>query len=340
MEESKWEECLNENQIKRVTSLPVSLLFKDPIHKELGLKIIAGFQGINRNIYTADINRPGLALTGYLEYFANDRIQVLGNTEIHYLEKLSPAEIESRLVAIFSFEIPAFLLSRALTPPQIFLDVCNKHGVPVIQSKLSTDQVISRIILYLAEKFSPSTEVHGTAVDCFGVGVLIVGKSGIGKSETALELVERGHRFVGDDVIVLRRAVEEAVIMEPHPFLEHYMHLRGINIIDILSVYGAGHIRRRKQLGLIVELVEFKGGSSSTSDQSMFYEDWKEKDVFGVKIPYLVIPVAPGRNIAVLVESAALKCRLKELGIDIDKNFEERSIKRIQNMDGGNYGKY
>ncbi len=333
MSESRWEECLNESRIKKISSLPVSSLFKDPIQKELGLKIIAGFQGINRNIYTADINRPGLALTGYLEYFANDRIQVLGNTEIHYLEKLTPSEIEARLIAIFSFEIPAFLLSRGLTPPQVFLDICNRHGVPVIQSVLSTDQVISRVILYLAEQFSPSTEVHGTAVDCFGVGVLIVGKSGIGKSETALELVERGHRFVGDDVIVLRRAIEEAVIMEPFPTLEHYMHLRGINIIDILAVYGAGHIRRRKQLGLIVELVEFGGKAKDETDQSIFFDEWKEKEVLGVKVPYLVIPVGPGRNIAVLVESAALKCRLKELGIDIDKEFEEKSIKKIQNRE-------
>lgn len=329
MEKGKLEPYLGEKPHK-ITSLPVAELFLDPISDELKLKLLAGFQGINRCIYTADVNRPGLALTGYLEYFANDRIQVMGNTETNYLKKLSPSEVQARLVAIFSFEIPAFLLSRSLEPPQVFLDVCNRHGVPVIQSSLSTDQVISKVILYLAEKFSPEATIHGTAVDCFGVGVLIIGASGVGKSETALELIERGHRLVGDDVIVLKRAIEEAIIMEPNPDFEHYMHIRGIGMIDVFRVYGAGHIRRRKELGLIVELVGTRRkGTIDNLDELL--EGWPYEKFMDVKIPFLRIPVGPGRNLAVIIEAAALKCRLKELGIDIDKNFLEKSIGKMLN---------
>ncbi len=313
-----WEYDLQMNFRKR-GSIPVASLFKESIASELGLKIIAGFQGIRREVFTADVNRPGLALTGYLEYFANDRIQVLGNTEIHYIERLSPAEIENRLQYMFSFEIPAFLLSRSLVPPQIFLDICNCHGVPVLQSNLTTDQVISKTILFLAEKFAPETTIHGTVVDCYGIGVIIVGESGIGKSETALELVERGHRLVVDDVVRLRKGIEDIVIAESDPQLEHYMHIRGIGVVNVLSVYGAGRIRRRKQVGLIIELVE------KMKDYHIILDVWPEKEILNVKVPYLKVPVGPGRNLAVIVEAAALKCRMRELGIDIDQKFSERS---------------
>lgn len=313
-----WEHDLQMNFRKR-ESIPVASLFREPIAEELGLKIIAGFQGIRREVFTADVNRPGLALTGYLEYFANDRIQVLGNTEIHYIERLSAAEIENRIQYMFSFEIPAFLLSRSLVPPQIFLDICNRHGVPVLQSNLTTDQVISKVILFLAEKFAPETTIHGTVVDCYGIGVVIVGESGIGKSETALELVERGHRLVVDDVVRLRKGIEDVVIAESDPQLEHYMHIRGIGVVDVLSVYGAGRIRRRKQVGLIIELVE------KMEDYHIIIDIWPEKEVLNVKVPYLKVPVGPGRNLAVIVEAAALKCRMRELGIDIDQKFSERS---------------
>lgn len=313
-----WEHDLKMNFRKR-ESIPVASLFRETIASELGLKIIAGFQGIRREVFTADVNRPGLALTGYLEYFANDRIQVLGNTEIHYIERLSPAEIENRLQYMFSFEIPAFLLSRSLVPPQIFLDICNRHGVPVLQSNLTTDQVISKVILFLAEKFAPETTIHGTVVDCYGIGVVIVGESGIGKSETALELVERGHRLVVDDVVRLRKGIEDVVIAESDPQLEHYMHIRGIGVVDVLSVYGAGRIRRRKQVGLIIELVE------KMEDYHIIIDIWPEKEVLNVRVPYLKVPVGPGRNLAVIVEAAALKCRMRELGIDIDQKFSERS---------------
>ncbi|HOK08251.1 MAG TPA: HPr(Ser) kinase/phosphatase [Candidatus Hydrogenedens sp.] len=314
-----WETDLEIN-FRKKTSIPVASLFQEPIRSELGLKIIAGYQGIRREVFTPDVNRPGLALTGYLEYFANDRVQVLGNTEIHYLERLTPSEIENRLLYMFSFEIPAFLLSRSLIPPQVFLDLCNRHGVPVIQSSLTTDQVISKVILFFAEKFAPETTIHGTVVDCYGIGVVIVGASGIGKSETALELVERGHRLIVDDVVLLRKGIEDIIIAESDPQIEHNIHIRGIGMVDVLSVYGAGRIRRRKQVGLIIELV-----TTMDDDIDMLINVWPKKQILGVNVPYLKVPVGPGRNLAVIVEAAALKCRMMELGIDIDQQFSERT---------------
>ena len=159
--------------VNRKRSIPVARIL-DKMADDLDIEVIAGFQGIGRPVFTSDINRPGLALSGYLEYFANDRVQLLGNTEIHYMEKLPPALLERRLTAMFSFEIPIFVLSRNLSPQNVFLDLCNHRGVPVLRTSKSTDEVISRIILFLAEEFSPETVVHGTAVDWLCVVCLLV----------------------------------------------------------------------------------------------------------------------------------------------------------------------
>ncbi len=289
---------------------------------DLELKVLGGFQGIGRPVMTSDVNRPGLALSGYLEYFANDRVQILGNTEIHYMERLSPAELVKRLVGMFSFEIPAFVLSRNLVPQNVFLDMCNRHGIPVLQSSCSTDEVISRIILFLAEEFSPETVVHGTAIDCYGVGCLIVGNAGIGKSETALELVERGHRLVVDDVVALKRHRDDDLYAETNPIIEHHMEIRGVGFIDVKAVFGVGRVRNTKQMGLVVELEEWR--KDGVYDRTGLVEEHVE--ILGVKLPHLRIPVRPGRNIAIIIEVAALNHRLKELGVNPAEQLNARIL--------------
>lgn len=298
--------------------------FLDRMGEDLELEVLGGFQGVSRPVLTSDINRPGLALSGYLEYFANDRIQILGNTEIHYMEKLSTAVLEKRLAGMFAFEIPAFVLSRHLSPVPLFLDMCNRRGVPVLQTSRSTDEVISRIILFLAEEFSPETVMHGTAVDCYGVGCLIVGQPGIGKSETALELVERGHRLVADDVVALKRRREDHLYAETNPIIEHHMEIRGVGIIDVKAVFGVGRVRNVKRIGLIIELEEWK--QTSAYDRTGLTEEHVE--IMGVNVPYIRLPVRPGRNIAVIIEVAALNHRLKELGT----NPAEALNRRILNI--------
>ncbi len=314
--------------INRKRSIAVAH-FLERTGQDLELEVLAGFQGIGRPVMTADVNRPGLALSGYLEYFANDRIQILGNTEIHYMERLRPATLAKRLTHIFSFEVPAFLLSRNLQPQAIFLDMCNRRGIPIMRSTRSTDEVISRIILFLAEEFSPETVVHGTVVDCYGVGCLITGHPGIGKSETALELVERGHRLVVDDVVALKRPREDNIYAATNPVIEHHMEIRGVGIIDIKAVFGVGRVRNTKRIGLVIELEEWD--EKSRYDRTGLSEEHVE--ILGVKIRYLRIPVRPGRNIAIIVEVAALSHRLRELGVNPAQQLNDRILNITR--DGG-----
>ncbi len=287
---------------------------------DLDLEVMAGFQGMGRPVLISDINRPGLAVAGYLEYFANDRVQILGNTETHFMEMLPAAELQQRLANMFSFEIPAFILSRKLEPRNLFLDMCNRRGIPVLRSTRSTDEVISRIILFLAEEFSPETVVHGTAVDVYGVGCMIVGAPGIGKSETALELIERGHRLVADDVVTLKRRREDNLYTETNPVIEHHMEIRGVGIIDVKAVFGVGCVRNSKRVGLVVELSEWE--PDTDYDRTGLTEEHVE--ILGVRVPFLLIPVRPGRNIAIIVEVAALNHRLKELGIHPAMQLNQR----------------
>jgi HPr kinase/phosphorylase len=314
--------------VQRKGSIPVARLM-DCMTKEMDLSVVAGFQGIGRPVFISDINRPGLALSGYLEYFANDRVQVLGNTEVYFMEQLSTWELRRRLENMFAFDIPAFIMSRQLEPKDIFLDMCNERGIPVLRSTRTTDEVISRIILFLAEEFSPETIAHATAVDCYGVGCLIVGAAGVGKSETALELVERGHRLVADDVVQLKARREDTIYAQTSPVIEHHMEIRGVGIIDIKSVYGVGRVRNSKRIGLVVELEEWTQGSQY--DRTGLSEEYVS--LLDVQVPRLLIPVRPGRNIAIIVEVAALNHRLKELGVHPAQELNER-LMTLMNTDG------
>jgi HPr kinase/phosphorylase len=305
----------------RKASIPVARIV-DRMRDDLDFEVLAGYQGLSRPVFSADINRPGLALSGYLEYFANDRIQLLGNTEIHFMETLSTARLNQRLNDMFSFEVPAFVLSRNLEPLPAFLDICNRRGVPVLRSTRSTDEVISRVILYLSEEFSPETTIHGTALECYGVGCLILGAPGVGKSETALELIERGHRLIADDVVLLKRLREDQLYAETNPVIEHRMEIRGVGIIDVKAIFGVGCVRNMKRVTLMVELEEWN--PEAQYDRTGLAEEHVE--ILGARIPYIRIPVRPGRNIAIIIEVAALNHRLKELGTNTAQELNDRIL--------------
>jgi len=303
-------------EVKRKRSIPVSRLLEHLTH-EMDFEILAGYQGTNRPIYSWDVNRPGLALSGYLDYFANDRVQILGNTEIHFMERMSAAQLASVLANMVSFEIPVFVLSRHLTPPPVFLDMCNRSGIPVFRSAISTDEVISRIIIYLNDEFAPETSLHGTAVDVYGVGCLLLGKTGIGKSETALELVERGHRLIADDLVEIKRRREDYLYAQTNEILKHHMEIRGLGIVDVRALFF-------KRIGLVVELEDWnketsydRTGLSSTPEE-----------ILGVRLPYLRLPVKPGRNVAIIIEVAALDQRLKEMGVNSAQKLNQEIIAR------------
>ncbi len=311
-------------RVKRKESVAVARLLD---HFSDILKVIGGHQGIGRRLYSSDLNRPGLALSGYLDYFASDRVQVLGNTEVHYMERLPAATLEYRMERMFSFEIPGFILSRNLRPVNLFLDMCNRRGVPVLTSPLSTGELISRAIVFLSEEFAPTTEMHATAVDCFGVGLMIVGTPGIGKSEVALELVERGHLLVADDSVKLKQIREDTLMASTNPQIEHHMEIRGVGIIDVKSMFGVGRVSKSKRISLMVELEEWKQGVEY--DRTGLMEEHIE--ILGVKIPHIRIPVRPGRNIAIIIEVAAMNHRLKELGIHPAELLNERIMAQMDN---------
>ncbi len=310
---------INELRVHRRESIPVARLM-DHFPDELGL--VAGHQGIGRQLYTADLNRPGLALSGYLEYFSSDRVQVLGNTEVHYMERLPAAQLEFRLERMFSFEIPAFILTRDLRPSNILLDMCNQRGIPVLTTRLSTDELISRIIVFLSEEFAPSTEIHATAVDCYGVGVLMLGTPGVGKSEVALELVERGHLLVADDSVRLKRILEDSLTASSNIQIEHHMEIRGVGIIDVKSMFGVMRVSNQKSVSLVIELEEWR--TDIDYDRTGLGEDYVE--LLNVRVPFIRIPVRPGRNIAIIVEVAALNHRLKEMGINPAEQLNRRIL--------------
>jgi HPr kinase/phosphorylase len=318
----------NNLPVSRQSHITVGRLLEG-MRNDLELEVLGGYQGLGRRVLTPDVNRPGLALAGYLDFFSSDRLQMLGNTEIHFMRKQNTAELQHRLERLFSFEIPAFVISRGLEPLPILMDECNRRGIPLIRSTQSTGKIMSRTILFLSEEFSPETMVHATAVDCYGVGCLIVGTPGVGKSETALELVERGHRLIADDVVALKLKREHWLYAESSPVIEHHMEIRGIGIIDIKSVYGVGHVRNSKRIGLVVELEEWnpegKYDRTGLSDEFV--------DILGVRVPRLVIPVRPGRNIAIILEVAALNHRLKEMGVNPAQALNERLMTMMSKSD-------
>lgn len=315
-------------------SLPVTRKREVPVARLLeqmddDFDVMAGHQGLGRPVYSPDVNRPGLALAGYLDYFANDRIQILGNTEVHYMRRLTTSLLHDRLENMFSFEIPAFILSRSLNPHPVFLEMCSRRGIPVLRSKRATDEVISQVIIFMADEFAPETVIHGTSVSCFGVGCLITGAPGIGKSEVALELVERGHMLVADDVVTLKRNRENEVLAKASPVIEHHMEIRGVGIIDIKSVFGPGSVINDTPISLAITLEEWD--ERKNYDRTGLTEEYVE--ILGVKIPSLEIPVRPGRTIAIILEVAALNHRLKELGYNPAHELNERLLSMMSHAD-------
>jgi HPr kinase/phosphorylase len=309
-----------------------SLTVGDFIEKtkdNLKVQIIGGGNGTDRTMAIPDINRPGLALAGYLDFFAFDRVQVMGLTEVNYMKQLEDATLRERLQRIFKYEIPCFIITRGLTPPEEFIEQANRASVPVLRSLLTTTKVVSKIIVFLDNQFSPETTLHGVLVDVYGVGVMIMGRAGVGKSECALELVERGHRLVADDVVFIRRRGDRFLYGEGSSLLRHHMEIRGLGIFDVKNIFGVGAVRNTKRINFIVELEDWD--ASKEYDRVGITED--SYIVLEVKLPKITVPVRPGRNIAIIVEVAALNHRLREMGLDSDKLLSERLTQALASAD-------
>lgn len=294
----------------------------------LDLELLAGERGLDRLVQVPRIQKPGLALAGYTKNLHPDRIQVLGSTELTYLEEIiteDPLRAEQNIRELCALEICCFIITKGLPAPPRLLEEVERRGIPLLRSHHISSTFISLITQYLEERLLPQTTVHGVLVDVLGVGVLLIGKSGIGKSECALDLVLRGHRLVADDVVKVRFKFPAVLFGEGSDLLHYHMEIRGLGIINIKHLFGVAAIRERKKIDLVIELAEWQDGA----EYDRLGLEERQYDLLGVKLPILTIPVRPGRNITGIVEVAARNQLLKEMGYHSAAEFEARLEQRM-----------
>ena len=297
--------------------------------KVLDFTVVAGGGGLGNAISVPDVNRCGLALTGYFDFFPSERIQVFGKTEVKYLEKLTPEERRKVISRLFRYKIPAIFICRGVKLYKEIVEYGNKRNIPVIVSPMYTTRFISEATNFLEERLAEKITMHGVMVDIYGVGVVITGKSGTGKSECALELIKRGHRLVADDIVEVIRTSENRLIGSPQKLLMYYLEVRGLGIVNVKDLFGVGATRDKKRVEMAVHLEEW--------DNKKHYDRTGLSDntatILGVKIPKILIPVKPGRNIAIIMEVAAMQERLKKMGYSSAQEFE-KNIQKEMKKDG------
>jgi len=291
----------------------------------LDLEVLSGADGLDNVIESHRIQKPGLGLAGHLSFLHSNRLQILGSTELSYLEQLSPETAATNIEALCSLGFSCFIVTKGQQLPDVFLDKTAAHSIPVLRTQMKSSAFISMISNFLEERLLPATTVHGVLVDVFGVGVLLIGKSGIGKSECALDLVLRGHRLVADDVVRVRTKLPAVLFGEGSDLLNYHMEIRGLGIINIKHLFGVSAIRERKKIDLTIELVQWEDGASY--DRLGLDEQYYE--LLGLKIPFLKIPVCPGRNISSILEVAARNQLLKEMGYNSAREFQDRLEERM-----------
>ncbi|KKB75106.1 MULTISPECIES: HPr(Ser) kinase/phosphatase [Bacillus] len=284
------------------------------------LELISGEEGINRPITMSDLSRPGLEMAGYFTYYPKERVQLLGKTEITFFEKLPEEEKKQRMLSLCTEITPAIILSRDLPIPPELIEASEQNGVPVLRSPLKTTRLSSRLTNFLESQLAPTTAIHGVLVDVYGVGVLIIGKSGVGKSETALELVKRGHRLVADDCVEIRQEDQDTLIGSAPELIEHLLEIRGLGIINVMTLFGAGAVRSFKRITLVMSLELWEQGKQ----YDRLGLDEEKMRIIDTEIPKLTIPVRPGRNLAVIIEVAAMNFRLKRMGLNAAEQFTNK----------------
>jgi HPr kinase/phosphorylase len=296
----------------------------------LQLEALTGELGLDRQLPDAEVASPGLALAGYTGRFAPGRLHVLGETEITYLRSLDAAERRRRLEAFFGFDLPCIFVTKAQQVPQELLDLAQERSVPVLRSKLKTAEFYRRVKPIVEDAFAPRTTLHGSLADVYGVGLLFVGRSGIGKSECVLDLVERGHRLVADDVVQVTRRGHDVLIGKGHELAAHHMEIRGIGLIDIPALFGVRAVRQQKRIEVIVQLEDWE----TTRDTDRTGLTRQETLILEVAVPKVVVPLNPGKNITVISEVVAMNHLLRYSGIDTAAAFNERLIRRMKEKSG------
>ncbi|MGI6085072.1 MAG: HPr(Ser) kinase/phosphatase [Acetivibrionales bacterium] len=277
-------------------------------------------------IETSDINRPGLQLAGFFEYFGNDRIQIIGKVEMTYLDQLDAETRSTSIRSLFSTGIPCVVLARGLEPFKEMLQYAEEFNVPLLRTNEDTSRFSSNLIAYLNVELAPMETLHGELVEVYGEGVLILGESGVGKSETALELVKRGHRLVADDLVEVRRVSSKTLVGSAPDIIRHFIEIRGIGILDVKYLYGVGSVKMTESIALVINMEIW--------DQQKHYErlgtEELTTEILGIKVPSLTIPVKPGRNLAIIIEVAAMNNRQKKMGYNAAQAFTKKITEDIQ----------
>ncbi len=300
--------------------------FFEANHERFKLHALNGENGFDNHIKDKNLHRPGLALAGYVDLFTYDRVQIIGNTEVNYLNSLSPEQRLRAFTALLEFKIPCIILTNDNKLEQRLLDTAAAKGIPIFGTPFETTKIAYFVADFLDDQFAPQIVLHASFVDVYGVGVLLMGRSGIGKSEIALDLVERGHRLVADDVVNVTRKGEGILMGSGTELVKHFMEIRGLGLIDVRSMFGIRAIRFQKRVEVVVELEEWK----PNEDYTRTGLDDKPVSILDVELPHVRLPIFPGKNVTVITEVIALNYLLKHYGYDAAKEFAKRLEGQIE----------
>ncbi|MGE6379064.1 HPr(Ser) kinase/phosphatase [Peribacillus muralis] len=290
------------------------------IIEALGLELISGEEGINRPIVTSDLSRPGLEIAGFFDYYPADRVQLLGMTEMSFFNRLNEPERIQRMEELCRDFTPGIIITRGQEVPLELIEASERESVPVMKSNMKTTRLYSRLTNFLESKLAPTTAVHGVLVDIYGLGVLITGKSGVGKSETALELVKRGHRLVADDCVEIRQEDQDTLVGNAPDLIEHLLEIRGLGIINVMTLFGAGAVRSNKRISIVISLELWE----KNKQYDRVGLDEEKMKIIDTEVTKITVPVRPGRNLAVIIEVAAMNYRLKKMGVNAAEQFSDR----------------
>jgi len=286
----------------------------------LKLKLVCSENGLNRKITSSDFHRPGLALSGFVDLFTWNRVQILGNTEMSYLSGLDKNALRKSVDRFIEFEIPAIIVTNDNPIPEDLIQAATRRYISIFSTPYSTTKLVHLLSEYLEDKFAARTSIHGSLVDVYGIGILITGRSGIGKSEVALDLVERGHRLVTDDLVIITKKAEDVLIGSGKELSEHILEIRGIGLVDVKRIFGIRGVRMQKRVEVELHLVEWQ--------KDMEYDrtglDDKTTEILGVEISQIVLPINPGKNITVIAETIAMNHLLRMHGYHTAKEFNKR----------------
>ena len=308
-----------------VTSVTVADLVRNT-----RLNVYYGRKYLNRPITTSDISRPGLELTGYFNYYPSHRIQLLGITETSYAKGMDSDKLFNVMRRMCQPETPACVISTQLSPPKELIRAVKSEHIPILGSKLTTSRILSNMTNYLEDELAERKTIHGVLVDVYGLGVLITGNSGIGKSETALELIKRGHRLIADDRVDVYQQDEQTLVGQAPRILQHLLEIRGIGIINVMTLFGAGAVMPKTPVNLIVHLAPW----SKNAIYDRLGDSGQKRRIFDVEIPEFKIPVRTGRNLAILIETAAMNFRAHSMGYDAPKQFSRNLTRLIREKSG------